>query len=258
MFTDALSEFRADWLLAGKARSTIDGHLTLLRLLAQHDPDPDLPAARRWAASSPTLPMRRKRIQAVRAFGRWSESIGDNDFPWWQRLPVPTEPEKPQPTATLEDYNTALTRLTRPRDKAIVALLWGCGLRRAELARLATTDVNLTDGFLIVRSSKTGQPRIVPIPPAACRLVRRHLRTHTKESLFGLQPGGVCLMLRRNQLPSAHAWRRGWAVHSLRSGISEASVRSAAGWSSGAMVARYTKAMAAELALDEFQRAWSK
>ncbi len=137
MFTDALSEFRADWLLAGKARSTIDGHLTLLRLLAEHDPDPGLPAARRWAASSPTLPMRRKRIQAVRAFGRWSESIGDNDFPWWQRLPVPTEPEKPQPTATLEDYNTALTRLTRPRDKAIVALLWRCGLRRAELARLA-------------------------------------------------------------------------------------------------------------------------
>lgn len=35
-------------------------------------------------------------------------------------------------------------------------------------------------------------------------------------------------------------------------------VRSAAGWSSGAMVARYTRAMSAELALDEIQRSWNR
>ncbi len=46
-------------------------------------------------------------------------------------------------------------------------------------------------------------------------------------------------------------------MHSLRSGISEASVQSAASWSSGAMVARYRKAMAAEFALDEFKRSWT-
>ena len=39
-------------------------------------------------------------------------------------------------------------------------------------------------------------------------------------------------------VPSAHAWRRGWAVQALRNGVSETSVRAAAGWSSGAMVAR--------------------
>ena len=44
-------------------------------------------------------------------------------------------------------------------------------------------------------------------------------------------------------------------MQSLRSGVSETSVRSAAGWSSGAMVARYTRAMSAELALDVLDRA---
>ena len=39
-------------------------------------------------------------------------------------------------------------------------------------------------------------------------------------------------------VPSAHAWRHGWAVQALRNGVSETSVRAAAGWSSGAMVAR--------------------
>ena len=38
MFADALPEFRADWLLAGKAASTVSCHLGLLRLLADtHD-----------------------------------------------------------------------------------------------------------------------------------------------------------------------------------------------------------------------------
>jgi hypothetical protein len=42
----------------------------------------------------------------------------------------------------------------------------------------------------------------------------------------------------------------------LRRGVSETSVRAAAGWSSGAMLARYTRALSGELAMDEFQKAW--
>ena len=39
----------------------------------------------------------------------------------------------------------------------------------------------------------------------------------------------------------------------LRNGVSETSVRAAAGWSSGAMVARYTRALSGELAVEEFK-----
>jgi len=45
-------------------------------------------------------------------------------------------------------------------------------------------------------------------------------------------------------------------IQALRSGVSETSVRAAAGWSSGAMVARYTRALSGELAVEEFQRSW--
>jgi len=45
--------------------------------------------------------------------------------------------------------------------------------------------------------------------------------------------------------PTAHDWRRGGPVRALRSGVSETSVRAAAAWSSGAMVARYTSAFLA-------------
>ena len=256
MFTDALPEFRADWLLSGKATSMVGCHLSLLRVLAETHDSPCLSDARVWVGDAPTVSMRRKRAQAVRAFGRWSESIGDNDFPWWRNLPVPTESEKPQPTATQADFDSGLSVLGSSRDRAVLSVLWGSGLRRSEVANLLVNDVSVADGVLVVRSSKTGKPRAVPMPPTTVRLVRRHLRGWNEQSLFALTTNGIRLMLRRHGLLPAHAWRRGWAVHSLRKGISEASVRSAAGWSSGAMVARYTRAMSAELAQDEFRRAW--
>ena len=257
MFADALGEFRADWLLAGKADTTIDFYVNLLDLLGADNSSPKLPDVKAWIGAAATVPMRRKRAQAVRAFGRWSESIGDNDFPWWRNLPVPTEAERPQPTASVEDFDVGVARLGSSRDRAILSVLWGCGLRRSEAAGLLTSDVNIRDGVLVIRESKTGKPRVVPMPPNTVRLVRRHLRGWNEPSLFSLTTNGIRLMLRRNDLLPAHAWRRGWAVHSLRQGVSETSVRSAAGWSSGAMVARYTRAMSSDLAIDEFKRSWT-
>ena len=76
-------------------------------------------------------------------------------------------------------------------------------------------------------------------------------------SVIGVTPNAVRLLSQRISARSAHAWRRGWAVQALRNGVSETSVRAAAGWSSGAMVARYTRALSGELAVEEFQRSWS-
>ncbi|HIL89155.1 MAG TPA: hypothetical protein EYG55_01425 [Gemmatimonadetes bacterium] len=118
-------------------------------------------------------------------------------------------------------------------------------LRRGELVRLDVEDVNLSDGLLVVRQSKTGRPRVVSLSPSARRAVRRQIAG---------RPSGS-LLLKRLGAASAHAWRRGWAVEALRNGVSEASVRSAAGWSSGAMVARYTRTLSGELAVSELHEA---
>jgi integrase len=257
MITDALSEYRADWVLSGKAPSTVDTHIALLRRFAVETSTQTVEEARQWIVAAPTRSMQRKRAQSLRSFGRWSYRIGDNDLPWWEQIRVPVERERPQPTATAQDFSEGLQRLFGARDRAILGLLWGTCLRRSEVARLQVADVNLSDVFLIVRTSKNGKPRMVPLPPITARLLRRYLRQWSADSLFGLGPDGIRLVLRRHGLLPAHAWRRGWAVEALRFGVSEASVRSAAGWSSGAMVARYTRAKAGELALDEFRRSWS-
>ncbi len=60
------------------------------------------------------------------------------------------------------------------RDRAMLEVLYGSGLRVSELVGLKPPDLNLDDGFLICRG-KGGKERIVPLGRAACDRVGRYL-----------------------------------------------------------------------------------
>jgi integrase/recombinase XerD len=251
-----LREFQLDWRLAGKAERTAADYIKAIRKLVEQYQEPTLSDVKAWIASTTSVVGRRKRGQAVRAFGKWSSANDYGVFTFWRQVPLAKETMSPQETTTETDYENAVCSAVTLRDKALVEVLWSCGLRRSELTKLNAEDVNFAEGFLIVRTSKTGRPRVAPLSPAARHAVRKHLGKRTQGSLFAMTPNAVRLLLQRLQAPSAHAWRRGWAVQALRNGVSETSVRAAAGWSSGAMVARYTRALSGELAITEFQRSW--
>jgi len=252
-----LREFQLDWRLAGKAERTATDYTKAITNLFQQFPEPTLSEVKVWIASTTSVVGRRKRGQAVRAFGKWANTSQYDLFTWWKSVPLAKETLQPQQTANHDDYRNAIENSLTARDKALVEVLWSCGLRRSELTKLNAEDVNFAEGFLVVRTSKTGRPRVVPLSPAARHALRKHLGRRTQGSVFGMTPNAVRLVLQRLDAPSAHAWRRGWAVQALRNGVSEASVRAAAGWSSGAMVARYTRALSGELAVKEFQRSWA-
>jgi integrase len=252
-----LDEFEYDWKLEGKAASTVKLYKEQLAELFERHESIDSLIAKQWMSEKPTQPMRRKRSQAIRAFGAWTEKNEIEGFNWWRLIPVEKEVNRPQETATEYDYKKAVNVASTLRDKVLIEVLWSCGLRRSEIARLDVSDVNFSEGFLIVRTSKTGKPRIAPLSPSARHALRKHIGKRSQGSLFGMSTNAIRLCLQRLGAPSAHAWRRGWAVQALRSGVSETSVRAAAGWSSGAMVARYTRALSGELAVEEFQRSWS-
>jgi integrase len=251
-----LREFQLDWRLAGKAeRTATDYSKDITDLLTQHS-EPTLNDVKAWIASTTSVVGRRKRGQAVRAFGKWSDTNDYDIFTWWKSVPLAKETMRPQTTATDFDYKKAVCVATTVRDRALIEVLWSCGLRRSEIARLEVSDVNFSEGFLVIHTSKTGKPRIAPLSPTARHALRKHIGKRTQGSLFGMTTNAIRLCLQRLDAPSAHAWRRGWAVQALRNGVSETSVRAAAGWSSGAMVSRYTRALSGELAIDEFLRCW--
>jgi integrase len=251
-----LGDFQLDWRLAGKAEQTAKNYVQHLNELLDRYPDPTLSDVKTWLTQVQTPVARRKRGQAVRAFGKWAQESEYEVFGWWKQVPLAREPQRPQQTVTEADYKKALTAASTTRDKALIGVLWSCGLRRSEIARLQVDDVNLGEGFLVIRTSKTKQPRIAPLSPSARHSIRRLIGVRRSGSLFNMTTNAIRLALQRLGVPSSHAWRRGWAVQALRSGVSETSVRAAAGWSSGAMMARYTRAYSGELAIEEFRRVW--
>lgn len=69
------------------------------------------------------------------------------------------------------------TTLRGRRDAAVVAILAGCGLRRAEAAALCVRDVDLTQSTLLVRSGRGRRQRPLPLPSWTADLVESWIIT---------------------------------------------------------------------------------
>ena len=62
------------------------------------------------------------------------------------------------------------------RDRAMLELLYACGLRVSELAGLPVENLRLADGFVLVRG-KGSKERVVPIADASARWVSRYVKS---------------------------------------------------------------------------------
>jgi integrase len=200
------------------------------------------------------------------AFLRWATEEQILDASWYRRIKLPNVKDLPQETATEDDYRRAMAKAQSYRDRALVAVLWSSGIRRAEVARMRVEHLDLDGRNVLVPITKTGKFRVAPLSPEACKLLRVYLRKHPQIGATGplwigqrgvINPDAIRRVLNRLDAPSAHAFRRGWTVDSLKHGVSQTSVQAAAGWTSGAMVTRYTRQLAGELALAEFGRRWA-
>ena len=252
-FEDFLDEFEADWRLLGRSTKTAREYRRLVTdLVSYAQIEPNLGIVKAWLAASPSKETARYRGRAVRAFGKWAETHDVLGWVWWRQVPLVATPATPQDTVTPERYRELVARLKDPTDRLVVELLWSTGLRLSELGRLNWGDLNLTDGYAVVRTCKTNKPRLVPLTDKAVRALRRKDGARTGQ-VVGSSPRSIQRMLQRNGAPTAHAFRRGWAVNALRGGVSQVSVQAAGGWASTAMVGRYVSAMSSELAITEFR-----
>jgi integrase/recombinase XerD len=130
------------------------------------------------------------------------------------------------------------------RDRAMLEVLYGSGLRVSELASLKLAEVNLEDGFLICRG-KGGKERIVPLGRSAGGAVGRYLAevrplvvSGERDELFLSRRGtpftrqGLWKLLRQHAraagLPakiSPHILRHSFATHLLERGADLRSVQ---------------------------------
>lgn len=99
----------------------------------------------------------------IKLFFGWMEATGcissnpisGLNFPW---------PAYNQRTVLTREEITRLYKATETlRDKAMLGLFYGCGLRRSEGEALNTADIKLSEKLLIVREGKGLKRRVVPL-----------------------------------------------------------------------------------------------
>ena len=149
---------------------------------------------------------------------------------------------------------------TALRDRALLELMYACGLRASEAIGIAVGDVDLTDGVLRARG-KGSKERVVPIGSKAVEAVRRYLergrpalaRGRPVTALFlnfrgeGLTRQGLYKIVRRHAAAagladrmSPHTLRHTFATHLLAGGCDLRSVQEMLGHADVATTQVYT------------------
>ena len=121
-----------------------------------------------------------RKISAIRTFLRYLKREGELKNSSWEivstpklnkRLPVFLYPDEVLELLEMPEKGSVLGS----RDKAILEILYGSGIRVNEMTGLNLTDVDLDDGFLRVLG-KGRKERIVPIGKYARQAVAVYLR----------------------------------------------------------------------------------
>lgn len=142
------------------------------------------------------------------------------------------------------------------RDRAILELLYGSGLRRNEALRIKLRDIDLSERTAFIREGKGKKDRAVPITEAAARAVAAYVRLRPAaphpELFLGvnephrpLAPDCFVLAWRRYVAQAGlraitpHALRHACALHLLENGADIVSIKNLLGHASLATTAVY-------------------
>jgi site-specific recombinase XerD len=162
------------------------------------------------------------------------------------------------------------------RNRALIAVLWRCGLRIGEALALAVKDFDPDSGTIVVQRGKGGKRRVVGVDAGTVALVNRWLDTRRKRRISGIAPLFCTLRGRpldqsyvRNLLPRlahkadiarrvhAHGLRHAFAVDLVRSGAPLYVVRDALGHASIATTQVYLSRVGAHEAVEAMRnREW--
>ena len=182
-----------------------------------------------------------KIVQALQLFQRYLLRTGQGDY--YTTLEQLEVIRKPLEIFTKEDitelYESCQSTLIGIRQKAILGLLYGCGLRASEAWKLEVKDIWWERAVLQVRQSKTKTSRLVPLASRvvedlkAYSLEARAAFQQDKETdnfLLTIKGGkmshqtiykGFQVLLRRAGLPPTglHTLRHSIASHLAQSGM---------------------------------------
>ena len=179
--------------------------------------------------------------QSLKILFRWlhrNAYIPENPM---EKVSPPKIQKKLLPAITEEQLQVLLEYCQNDRDIAMISFLWHSGVRVSEAARVRARDFNWDEGTVIVLGKGNRYRKAL----AGNGIVKDWFNGHDS---FGLTAEGIQTVLKILSRETGircnpHSFRRGFAVHLVKSGLSTRVVQSLGGWESIAMVERYTKSL---------------
>ena len=134
---------------------------------------------------------------------------------------------------SVNEVRTIIASIRKPVMQMALTIIYSCGLRVSEAARLRIEDIDGERCLLWVRNSKSGKDRSVPLSEPTLTQLRKFWRqTRTKEWLFPGREGehinidtvqnafkAALLESGINKKASVHSLRHSFATHLLECGV---------------------------------------
>lgn len=178
-------------------------------------------------------------------------------------IPCPKRERKLPVVLSRVEVRLILHKLSAPRLRACLTLIYACGLRLGEACRLIPADIDSARGVVHIRSAKGGSDRYVPIDKTTVTLLRDYWKTHrnrqwlfpsigsgTRRGAPGLRhiPLGAVqkafkMAVKASRVQKAahvHTLRHSWATHLLEAGVNLRMIQEWLGHRSPATTSVYT------------------
>lgn len=133
-------------------------------------------------------------LAAIRSWFRWLARTGHIEQNAAALVSTPKLPQHLPRVPSIEQMNRVVDSVRKDvaswpaRDRAILELLYGCGIRNAELTGLNLDDIHWANDAILVRG-KGQKQRYVPLGDAAAEAVRAYLAE--REALLAADGGNI-------------------------------------------------------------------
>jgi integrase/recombinase XerD len=171
-----------------------------------------------------------------------------------ERIPFPRRERKLPLILSREEVKALLEAPRNLRHRTLLAILYGCGLRVAEVTQLKVSDIDSARNVLRVRHGKGRKDRQTLLPAKLLELLRCYWRSHRPtdwlfpgpDATRPISPKAVFLACRKaaqkagiSKAIHPHSLRHAFATHLLEAGVNLRTIQILLGHANLETTARY-------------------